>query len=59
MDIMNRAEFVKMIEKKLKECGDINNAPFGLDYYESTAYMIGKAEGLQWILEILPENFNE
>lgn len=53
---MPLTEFKAMVEKKLTEAeaGDVNNAPFGYDHDQSSAYLSGKATALQWVLEMLP-----
>lgn len=51
---MERTEFMAMVEKKLAECGDVNNAPFGMDGDQSRCYLMGKEAALQWVLEMLP-----
>lgn len=50
---MTKAEFIKMIEKKIDESDDINSAPFGMDNNESGCFLNGKVSGLQWVLEML------
>jgi hypothetical protein len=51
---MNMTEFIALAERKLAECDDMNNAPFGMDGDQSGAYLRGKSSALQWVLEMMP-----
>lgn len=50
---MTLDEMKLAVAEKLVECGDINNAPFGLNHEESTAYLRGRSSALQWMAEVL------
>lgn len=50
-------EYKELLEKALREYGNPDNCPFGMDpHTEGAAYRQNKREILVWCLDMLPEN---
>lgn len=51
---MTMEDFLQLCEAKLSECKDASNAPWPMPPSEGRVYMKGRADILQWVLEMLP-----
>lgn len=47
-------DFLKLCESKLAESKDPANALFPMSPEQGSAYLLGRADVLQWVLEMLP-----
>lgn len=50
-----RNEFIKLIEAKIEQSKCTADVPFPLNEDEGKLYLSGKIDGLNWVLEMLPE----
>lgn len=51
---ITEANFINIVDAKLNKWNDPNDVPFPLAGETAQAYMLGRKDVLQWVLEMMP-----